>query len=224
MVFIYRKGLCILLLILGLFQLSKAQDWFSKIDYRMEIGTTMSYITNMDAKSRPKLSGIIGGSISVPILNAPFYASSGLFITQKGVKLDYGKGNIITAKPTYIQLPLSLSYRIDFSEEKSMFLNIGGYMGVGVTGKFDFEGDGFSDNTPISVFSVKDQPINKYDLGLETSVLYEYMTFVVRFGGSLGLLKSANTAPNSDYWNVVNGKKPINIQVFLSIGYRFFNY
>lgn len=227
---VFRISLRKYILFIGLFLVSSiyskasAQDWIANMDYRMEIGATASTITNMQAeKSTYNYSGRIGASISVPLLS-PIYISSGVFITQKGVKLNLMEDNKLVAKPTYIEMPLEVSYRLHFNDESDIFFNLGGYAAVGVVGKFDFTGYDFSNDTSIEVFKTAGKPIKRFDAGLSASLLYEYMSFALRIGGSYGLINTVNRVPDISYWNPIQGKNAVNIQAYISIGYRFFYY
>lgn len=202
-----------------------AQKWLERLDYRLELGATASTITNVQSvKSSYNYSARIGGSFSIPLLNSPINFTSGLFITQKGLKIDIDEDNRLKAKPTYLEMPLCLSYRIDFNEEQTMFVDFGGYGAVGVVGKFDFFGDGFSGNEAKDIFRLQERPINRFDAGLTASVLYEYMSFAFRIGGSFGLVDAVNNNPNVSYWHSVENKHTYNMQLFLNVGYRFFYY
>lgn len=204
---------------------TNAQQWLENWDYRIEIGGNISTITNIEAvKSNYNYSARIGGSLSIPLFNSPINVSTGLFITQKGLNIDLIDNNKIKAKPTYLEIPLCLSYRIDFNEEQTMFFDLGGYGAVGVVGKFDFKGDNFSDIVSKDIFKLYEKPINRFDAGITTSVLYEYMSFSVRFGGSFGLVNAINNNAGIDYWKTVAGKQSYNMQLFLNLGYRFFYY
>lgn len=202
-----------------------AQKWLERLDYRLELGATASTITNVESiKSKYNYSARIGGSFSIPILNSPVNFTSGLFITQKGLTIDIDKDNKLKAKPTYLEMPLCLSYRIDFNEEQAMFIDFGGYGAVGVVGKFHFLGDDFSDKGSKDIFRIAQKPINRFDAGLTASVLYEYMSFAFRVGGSFGFVDVVNNDPNISYWHSFENKHTYNMQLFLNVGYRFFYY
>lgn len=202
-----------------------AQKWLEKLDYRLELGATSSTIINLESiKYKYNYSARIGGSFSIPLLNSPVNFTSGLFITQKGLTIYIDEDNKLKAKPTYLEVPLCLSYRIDFNEEQAMFIDFGGYGAVGVVGKFDFYGNSFSDRVPKDVFKLAEKPINRFDAGLTASLLYEYMSFAFRLGGSFGFVDVVNNNPNISYWRSFENKHTYNMQLFLNVGYRFFYY
>lgn len=204
---------------------ANAQKWLEGLDYRLELGATVSTITNVKSiKPGYNYSARIGGSFSLPLLGSPINLSSGLFITQKGLRVNIDEYNKLKAKPTYVELPLCLSYRIDFNEEQVMFVDFGGYGAIGVVGKFDFSGDSFSDVSSKDIFKLSEKPINRYDAGLTASALYEYMSFSFRLGGSFGLMNVVNNNPNIDYWHSVGNGQSYNMQIFFNVGYRFFYY
>lgn len=205
----------------------KAQDrWYDnlKIDYRMELGATASIITGIDAKSwLPNPSARIGVSADLKLKDTPFYLSSGLFITQKGVKLKFADESKITANPSYIQIPLDLGYRIDFKEDSNIAFFLGPYVAYGVVGKYKTEGKAIG-NSSNDIFSKELKKVNRFDTGLGASVIYQKETFTIRMGLEYGFMKSVDINSQDAYWKVKKNAMFYNnnLQAYISVGYRFY--
>lgn len=203
----------------------KAQDrWYDnlKIDYRMELGATASIITGMDANWLPNPSARIGISADLKLKETPFYISSGLFITQKGVKLKFADDSKITANPSYIQVPFDLGYRIDFKEDSNIAFFFGPYVAYGVVGKYKTEGKAIG-NSSNNIFSKEIKKVNRFDTGLGASFIYQKETFTIRMGFEYGFMKSINLDKQDVYWRIKDSLfANNNFQAYISLGYRFY--
>ncbi len=225
----FNKILFSIFIVISLFSFSyldlNAQDrWYDnlKLEYRMELGATASIITGMDASWLPNPSARIGVSADLKLKETPFYLSSGLFITQKGVKLKFADDSKITANPSYIQIPIELGYRIDFKENSNIGFFVGPYVAYGVVGKYKTYGKAIGNNS-TDIFGKDTRKVNRFDTGIGLSAIYQKETFSIRMGVDYGFLKSVNLDSQDVYWRVKDGfMYNNNLQAYISVGYRFY--
>ena len=153
------------------------------------------------------LPGFQAGLMAQYLITPQFGIESGLYFSQLGTKQEFTLLGAKTSKiwkPYYLQLPLTVLYKIDAGLGLFLSPQVGGYLGYGVGGKIktgNTEDDFFNDNR------------NNFDAGLTFGFNVEHSGFVIGLGYDLGLLKiNKNDLPGGD---LKNG----NIKV--TVGYFF---
>jgi hypothetical protein len=109
---------------------------------------------------------------------------TGLYYAQLGGKdkeRDYEQGTLvqykIDANPSYLQLPVALYYKLNFTDRFKIYPSAGLYAGYGLTGNLKQQGS--VGDIPIdSKVKYFDNFANKFDLGLTVGLNIEYSKFV----------------------------------------------
>lgn len=96
---------------------------------------------SISASSDSRVGFNAGISVDFPVLES-FYVQSGLYLSQKGFKVeinDYevsGGKYTAEANPMYLEIPVLASYRYNFSDAAQLQFNVGPYFAFGVGGKY----------------------------------------------------------------------------------------
>lgn len=182
------------------------------IHFRVEAGVTASRISNYGSDSESLYSFRAGTTASVPIYFSNFYISTGLLFTQKGEHSTVRYGTIKqTLRPTYLIIPLDLSYKVDINSKGCFYVNAGPYFGVGISGaskNYKYFTNAFS----------KKGPLRRFQMGIGLSGMVEYRNITVRIGGEIGAIP----AVKEGMYPV--DQSPRNYQIYLTLGYRLFNW
>lgn len=154
----------------------------------------------------------VGIVADIPIVKS-LYVQPGFYLQSKGAKYEHiyrddyaGSGYELTGSPLYLQIPILLSYRCDFSDAVQLQVNFGPYFAYGVGGKLKyenwdeddsntfsynyfgndlFETDSYYDEEPPFTF-------NRFDCGLQigagvTFAKHYYVGFSYEFGLTNGI-------------------------------------
>ena len=106
------------------------------------------------------------------------YVGFGLGYSHKGAKEDDLK-----ASAGYIEIPVHFGYRMAFSDNISAFGEFGPYSGIGVAGKWKFDGEDFGD-------FFGDDEAKRFDMGLGLRAGVEFcQKYQVHVGYDFGLIK-----------------------------------
>lgn len=141
----------------------------------------------------------VGVVTDIPIVKS-LYVETGLYLQSKGAKYNYSDDLEISGSPLYLQIPLLLSYRYDFSDDVQLQVNFGPYFAYGIGGKmkltlwddnsansasYDFFGDDYSDE--LGILFDNATKFNRFDCGLQvgagfTFAKHYYVGFAYEFG------------------------------------------
>lgn len=169
------------------------------IRYGITAGMNSSTLSTDGTKSRVGFN--VGMKAQLPI-TTNFYLESSLLFSLKGYKSDSYFTNEqqeikITQKNYYLELPIHAGYKFEMSDDFSIFVSGGGYLGMGLFGKVKNK----IGNSSTSYDMYKDGRGDKrFDCGLGLKAGVEFKKKIQLSGGyDWGLLdihKYANDAKN----------------------------
>lgn len=188
----------------------------------------------------------IGGFADYNITNR-WFLRSGLEITKKGGTFegniyDYPMGKDETSglnsyfsgnskysvSMNYLQLPLTIGYRLPLSEKASLNFNLGGYVSYGLSAKTTSIINGTlltgdvreALNTTSKFYKWESTGLKRYDYGLLGGIGLEYNKFIFGVNYELGLRELRTTPIHSELVpQIRNSFKNVNLA--FSIGYKF---
>jgi len=135
----------------------------------------------------------VGVVADIPLVES-FYIQSGLFLQNKGYKVEvdyedseyYNKETMI-AKPMYLEIPVLASYRYNFNDATQLQINFGPYFGYGIGGKFksEYEDEGYQESEEEDCF--QDGELKRFNCGLQvgagiTFASHIYLGIAYQFG------------------------------------------
>lgn len=131
-----------------------------------------------------------------------WYLLTGLEYTSKGVKIELSSAdqNVTAA---YVQLPVSVGYKFQVSEDMAILVNAGSYFAYGIHGKIkqgSYEQDTFGELT-----------LKRFDSGMNLGVALEWQKLCFSLGGELGFVNIMQK--NNNEAKTKNST--------LSVGYKF---
>ena len=144
--------------------------------------------------------------------------------TEGGISIKYKEE--VTAKPSYLQLPIAFVYKMEVGQDLFLCPSLGIYCGYGIGGKVEAEvtgsamGISASDKVEMDIFGkgTDDVPgweANSFDMGATVGLAIQYTKFTIGLGYDLGLSKLNGKDWPSNMKDLKNG----NIRV--SVGYFF---
>ena len=101
----------------------------------------------------------IGVCVDIPMMES-LYLQSGLYYTVKGSKEEDGDLEV-KYTPSYLEIPILVSYRYNFSDFTQLQVNFGPYIAYGIGGKWKKEYEGETEEGDFF-----DDSIKKFDAGL----------------------------------------------------------
>jgi len=236
---------CNVFLVSSVFAQNSGNPW----TFGVKAGMNLSNTTTDDYD--PKVGFNIGGTVEYN-LGHNFFLGSGLEFTTKGAKasMNYTDLDFVDGKYTgriknslnlmYLQLPLTVGYRLPVSDNLNITFRAGGYVAYGLTirGKCKYNGivtepDGEKRdwNFEIKYKSFDYANIKRFDFGLLGSVGVEFNKFSVNLGYEYGLrnLEGMPLENNPSYgqsggYNSLDYNKSSkwkNMNATLSVGYKF---
>lgn len=172
----------------------------------------------------------VGVVVDIPIVKS-LYVQPGFYLQSKGAKYEeieddeyYSSGLEITGSPLYLQIPVLLSYRCDFSDAVQLQVNFGPYFAYGVGGKLKLErwdedgSDTYSYNffgDDLDVFK-----FNRFDCGLQVGAGFTFAKhYYVGFAYEFGLTNSIDVS--REYRSLLKDMSVKNSNWMLGIGYNF---
>ena len=184
----------------------------AQTSFGVKAGLNASTITGVDdAKYKP---GFHVGLATQTSLTDNFGLESGLYYSTLGFQTKEVEGAKFSANPSYLQLPLSLFFKLDLSSGLYLYPAVGVYAGYGIGGEYKIEGEGASVN--LDYFKKSDLfENNKFDFGFNVGASLRIDQLSIGLGYDLGLTK-INKKSSDENDDLKNG----NIRV--SVGY-FFN-
>ena len=223
-----RKILTILLFVLvsTAFYLQSQNGWSLGVKARLNISSAGGDFS--DANSR---LGYNAGIIADYNFSESIFFRTGLDFTSKGAKYKDAWNNIASDGTTgyqkryyhlnYLQLPLSLGYRIAATENINMTVSAGAYLAYGVYAREKYTAHSWCGTPPttpdvtITSKGFDDSGMRAFDSGLLGGVGLEYKQYMLLIGYEMGL------------YNTMSGKYDggdpswKNRNWSFSLGYRF---
>lgn len=107
--------------------------------FGFRIGPTFSYVNSDDSRldGGNWQSGLnVGAVVGIPLTDRqPLYLETGLFYNEKGGKKNLSSGKKMTYDLNYLEIPVVLKYRYHVDSHLTIEPQVGGYFGIGVSGK-----------------------------------------------------------------------------------------
>ena len=168
------KSLLVVALMMCGITVASAQS-MEKFRFGATFGMNVSTITKSDMDSKIGFNAGLRGEYN---FTEDMYLGVGLGYSHKGVKEDDLK-----ASAGYIEIPVHFGYRMGLTDKISTFGEFGPYFGIGVAGKWKFDGEKLDD------FFGEDEA-KRFDMGLGLRAGVEFMQkYQVHIGYDFGLLK-----------------------------------
>lgn len=149
----------------------------------LNVGTLTLKVDNLRESTVSRASFHAGISDQIRLVpNLPLYLETGLYVTQKGGKVEGG-----TANPLYLQIPLLVNYHIYVSNRLSIQPFTGIYYAVGVAGKLKYMGE------EADYFGVRGLA-KRSDLGIRLGAGVSYGHGYLALGYDFGLLNTCRSS------------------------------
>lgn len=165
----------------------------SPVRYGVIGGLNLSFNSTDAAES---IAGFhVGGKVEYSFTNR-LYLEGGLLFSRKGHDFnalyytdDAGNHNAVkmTTKNHYLELPIHLGFKFNINRGVSFFLSAGGYLGVGLFGKFKYKSP--DENYSVNLYT-GDSEYRRFDCG-------------VGFRGGVELYKRIQLSVSYD-WGLIN--------------------
>lgn len=223
----------------------KAQESQSPWTFGVKAGVNASTFKVQDGSSLSNTEGIAGfnGGVTVEYaLRNNFFLSSGLEFTTKGA--DYSTGffqmpylegdnTIVYAyskdsrRLRYLQVPLTIGYRIPVSKNVNITFNAGAYFALGVSGKgtrqlslMNINADGTS-NTTFSEGQTNKKGDTDYGLLGGIGVEYKKLSLNANYEYGLRSLYTGESYHTGNSYNTLRNDAWRNRNLVFSVGYKF---
>lgn len=191
------------------------------ITFGLRTGLNFATMTgDVDEDCSRRTTYHVGVVADIPLMQS-LYIQTGLYLQNKGIKLDYEEDGWYeknSVNPMYIQIPILASYRYDFNDALQLQVNFGPYFAYGIGGKEkeEYGYDGHTEEKEEYDLFGDEGAYKNFDCGLQigagiTFASHYYFGFTYEFG-------LANIAKN-EFDNEDNKLK--NSNFMLSVGYNF---
>lgn len=196
----------LLTLIMGMF----AVAGFSQLRWDVKFGMNFGNMTKLDnSKVLPGFTAGIGMDYE---FNEHWAFQPGLMVTSKGFKYKF-EGEKFTARPIYLDIPLTAAYKFPITDDVKFVVNAGPYLGIGVGGKSKLHIDNAKSN---KMFADDEMNWKRFDLGIQWGVGVELGEhYLINITGQNGFITPYHF--DNDY----DGDKPRNMNFAIGVGYRF---
>ncbi len=187
------------------------------VTFGLRAGLNISTIGGEDTSDTKTKFGFRSGVSADFNIVRSFSINSGLFFTQKGCKGDIWdevNGGLVSAEcrmtMNFIELPVYLSYHLNFDALNSTQFFFGPYFDFGIYGKMTADAKSGSQKASASV-NVFDDPyeFKRFHAGLGLGASHTYGNFVFGLSYQWGLTDVVGGVDN--HWNNFN----------VSVGYNF---
>ncbi len=211
-----KKGLFILAFFAVTISASAQFNWGIKAGFNASTIRNANFgMENTEVKYRP---GFHVGLMGQYMFDSNLGLETGLYYSTLGVNINAKEGSgKTTMSPSYLQLPLSLLYKIRVGENLSLNPSLGIYAGYGVGGKIKITGTQ-DENEEYDYFG-KDEGEkdfnNRFDMGATAGLTLQFEKFMIGLGYDYGFMKINNNKLEDGAKDVYNG----NIKI--SVGYLF---
>lgn len=111
---------------------------FSQIRLGAKAGVNLSGVTTHSSFKDENVTGFLIGPSAEWLINGTFGLEGALLYSQKGLKFENGT-QISTNKVGYMEIPLSLKYRLNIIESVRPYLSAGPYLTFKVNGDDTFD-------------------------------------------------------------------------------------
>lgn len=234
-------------------QKATAQENSSPWKFGVKAGMNITNSGQNYQSSKPGFN--VGGTVEYDLKNN-FFLQSGLeFKTKRGKSeiyfLDYPVGGYFPSETSksstytgvsnysttlmYLQVPLTLGYRLPISKDFGMTFNAGMYTAYRVGGRSKSSFDGYTKDadgqTTLYSWSSNSNSagsdLNRLDFGLLGGVGFEYKKLSLNINYELGLVNLNKNNYYSNYYNggysgfFKNDNKYKNRSLSVSLGYKF---
>ena len=161
----------------------------AQLSVGIKAGLNISSIEEYEPYSLDSKAGFHGGIVLQYMITGNWGIESGIYYSTMGGKekeKDYDYPNLIddytvTANPSYLQMPLSVIYKVNFNENLSLYPSLGVYFGYGLSGKIEAKGE--IRNEDISVKrDFFDKNTNRFDMGGGVGINLQCNRMVFGFG------------------------------------------
>lgn len=196
----------LLTLLLGMFAIAG----FSQPRWDVKFGMDFGNMTQMDdSKALPGFTLGVGMDYE---FNEHWAFQPGLMITSKGFKMKE-MGEKYTARPIYLDIPLTAAYKFPITNNVKFVINAGPYLAIGLGGKAKWHIDNAGSE---KMFKDDGMDWKRFDLGIQWGVGVELGEhYLVNFTGQNGFITPYHFEDNYD------GDKPRNMNFAIGVGYRF---
>ena len=159
--------------------------------------------------------GKIGAGIETP-LTSDWSLMPSLEIAWKGAKEnweEYGEKGEGTIDLLYLQIPVLAAYRLNINDSWNMTLKAGPYFALGVYGNMKYKEKGYSDSWDVFKKSEGWDGGNRFDVGLDLGIDFEYHRFVFGAEYELGFISIQKTGDGLGSLR--------NAAFYATVGYKF---
>lgn len=194
----------------------------SEITFGVRGGLNISKMSMEDSEGIKSKAGFnIGAIVDVPVFSL-IHFQTGLFVSAKGLRVkekyseeDYSEEYSIKWRPTYLELPLLLSFHYNITNNIEWQVNAGPYLALGIFGKATEtysekeDGETYKETESYKLFGDDGYGFRRFDVGLcfGTGITYSNLYFGIQYDLGLNSLD-----PD---WKIKNRTFAINI------GYNF---
>ena len=177
---------------------------YAQVTWNAKGGLGVATCYGSDIKgSKTHFVGKVGAGIEYP-LSSNLSLMPSLELAWKGAKIEDG-----TFKSTldffYLQVPAVFAYRFNLSDSWNTTLKVGPYFGYAFSNHYELSGT--SGNNSYTGSGSTD--INKFDVGLDAGVDFEYHRFVFGLEAEMGFI------------NLQKDKNIKNLAFYATIGWKF---
>ncbi len=200
-----KKVILLIALAVGVTAGAAAQD--SKVKFGVRAGLNFANVGG-DADGADARVGFHVGGVADIQFHEYFYFQPGLMITTKGYKTSKGEWDT-KARPTYLELPLMLSFGYPINSDLKIRANVGPYLAMGLLGKIktDDDSDDYFGDEGIA---------KRFDFGLGFGAGVDFKQYYIGIAYDLGLINTWDlTSPAGDELKVTNGA------FMITLGYNF---
>ena len=224
---------------MGAMCVANAQDKAVSLGLRAGLNVnTLTYSGNNEAEIRDLYKSHTGFHIGAVVnckVAGNFYLQPGIYFTTRGAKQEEnssedGFNYSFTQKTnmSYLQIPVSASYRFPVGKIVKIDINVGPYVAIGLGGKvkieatesYEGETETYSEKYDVFGKSTKEETrgdFKRFDAGLRFGAGVHISKFNIGLIYDLGLANLAHTGDNA--WN--RGTKFRNGSFLVSVGYNF---
>lgn len=144
----------------------------------------------------------------------PLYLETGLQITQKGCKFNYGDSETDKYNAAYLEIPVMVNYKFNIRDIVTLYPSVGLYYAFGVGGKNVYKYDGVKEK--YDLFG-EEGSFNRSDFGMRFSGTVDWKHYSFGLGYEFGFMNVAKSGEYSEF----DGEKIHTGNFFISVGYNF---
>jgi len=154
----------------------------------------------------------VGGKTEI-VLSKGLYCETGVLLSLKGGKSDWGSAGSISLNPYYLEVPVKVGYKYAINDSFKVFGKFGPYFSFGLFGK-EIDSSGPGDTQTYNVFSDQDA-LKRFDAGVGLNLGFEIKNrFQISIGNDWGFLPVYDSSGTSI--DLGAGSKNSNLTISLS--------